>query len=139
MQTETTEMYETVGTGLGSLDGIVEDVLSTPILAKEMFKEMTQAPEVSSFRMKRLGSSPMLPCCSLVLGVILSVILIIDATKHVWEAVENESGLPANFNKLATKLPRILKLLEDAERYIDNTIDESVQSAFTPTLEDCKD
>ncbi|KAG8416197.1 hypothetical protein J3459_013693 [Metarhizium acridum] len=60
----------------------------------------------------------------LVLGVISSVILIIDATKHVWEAVENESGLPANFNKLATKLPRILKLLEDAERYIDNTIDD---------------
>lgn len=75
---------------------------------------------------------------SLVLGIISSIITLIDATKQVWEAVEDESGLPLNFKKSATKLPLILKLLEDAERYIDNTIDESIHAAFTPTLEDCK-
>jgi alkaline phosphatase len=75
---------------------------------------------------------------SLVLGIISSIISIIDATTQVWEAVEDESGLPANFKKSAAKLPLILKLLEDAERYINDTIDESIQAAFTPTLEDCK-
>lgn len=75
---------------------------------------------------------------SLVLGIISSIISIIDATKQVYEAVEDEGGLPKNFKKSATKLPLISKLLEDAERYINNVADESTKLAFTPTLEDCK-
>ncbi|KAH8587988.1 WD40-repeat-containing domain protein [Bisporella sp. PMI_857] len=75
---------------------------------------------------------------SLALGIISSIISIVDATKQVYEAVEDEVGLPANFKKSATKLPLILKLLEDAERYIDSTTDKSIKAAFTPTLEDCK-
>lgn len=74
----------------------------------------------------------------LVLGIISSIITVIDATKQLWEAVEDESGLPTNFKKSATKLPLISKLLEDAERYINDTADESIKSAFAPTLEDCK-
>lgn len=75
---------------------------------------------------------------SLVLGIISSVISIIEATKNAYEAVQDEKGLPTNFKKSAQKLPLIAKLLEDAERYINNTTDESTRSAFTPTLEDCK-
>ncbi|KFY03079.1 hypothetical protein V490_00302 [Pseudogymnoascus sp. VKM F-3557] len=75
---------------------------------------------------------------SLVLGIISAIISIIDATKQVYEAVEDEAGLPTNFKKSATKLPLISKLLEDAERYINNAADGSIQAAFTPTLEDCK-
>ncbi|KAH8797868.1 hypothetical protein F5884DRAFT_825522 [Xylogone sp. PMI_703] len=75
---------------------------------------------------------------SLVLGIISSIISIVDATKQVYEAVEDEAGLPTNFKKSATKLPLISKLLEDAERYVNNVADESVKAAFTPTLEDCK-
>ena len=75
---------------------------------------------------------------SLVLGIISSIIAIIDATKQVYEAVEDEVGLPTNFKKSATKLPLISKLLEDAERYVKNVTDESIKAAFTPTLEDCK-
>lgn len=75
---------------------------------------------------------------SLVLGIISSIISIIDATKQVYEAVEDEVGLPKNFKKSATKLPLISKLLEDAETYINNAADDAIKIAFTPTLEDCK-
>ncbi|OBT95231.2 hypothetical protein VE01_07574 [Pseudogymnoascus verrucosus] len=74
----------------------------------------------------------------LVLGTISAIISIIDATKKVYEAVEDEVGLPTNFKKSATKLPLILKLLEHAEEYVNNETDESIKAAFTPTLEDCK-
>ncbi|KFY02662.1 hypothetical protein O988_02002 [Pseudogymnoascus sp. VKM F-3808] len=74
----------------------------------------------------------------LVLGIISAIISIIDATKKVYEAVEDEAGLPTNFKKSATKLPLILKLLEYAEEYVNNETDESIKAAFTPTLEDCK-
>jgi alkaline phosphatase len=75
---------------------------------------------------------------SLVLGIISSIISIIDATKQVYEAVEDEASLPTNFKKSGTKLPLISKLLEDAERYVNNAADESIKPAFTPTLEHCK-
>jgi alkaline phosphatase len=74
---------------------------------------------------------------SLVLGIISSIISIIDATKQVYEAVKDEAGLPTNFKKSATKLPLISKLLEDAEKYVE-AADESIKAAFTPTLEDCQ-
>jgi hypothetical protein len=75
---------------------------------------------------------------SLVLGIISSIIAIIDAINQVYEAVKDEAGLPTNFKKSATKLPLISKLLEDAEGYINNTADESIKAAFAPTLEDYK-
>jgi alkaline phosphatase len=74
----------------------------------------------------------------LVLGIISAIISIIDATKKVYEAVEDEAGLPTNFKKSATKLPLISKLLEYAEEYVNNEADESIKAAFTSTLEDCK-
>ena len=73
-----------------------------------------------------------------VLGIISSIISIIDATNQVYEAVKDEAGLPTNFKKSATKLPLISKLLEDAERYVNNAADESIKAAFTPTLKDYK-
>ncbi|KAK6527708.1 hypothetical protein TWF694_004688 [Orbilia ellipsospora] len=75
---------------------------------------------------------------SLILGLISSIITVIDTTKQVYDAVEDEAGLPKNFKKSAAKLPLILKLLEDAEKFVGNTPDDSVKAAFTPTLENCK-
>ena len=75
---------------------------------------------------------------SLVLGIISSIISIIDATKQVYEAVEDKAGLPKNFKKSAIKLSLISKLLEDAERYVNTAADESTKAAFIPTLKDCK-
>lgn len=75
---------------------------------------------------------------SLVLGIISSIISIIDATTQVYEAVEDEVGLPKNFKKSATKLPLISKILGGAEMYVNNMVDENTKVAFIPTLEDCK-
>ncbi|KAK6512493.1 hypothetical protein TWF481_001377 [Arthrobotrys musiformis] len=75
---------------------------------------------------------------SLILGLISSIITVIDATKRVYDAVEDEAGLPKNFKKSAAKLPLIVKLLEDAEKFVGNTPDDSLKTAFTPTLESCK-
>jgi len=72
----------------------------------------------------------------LVLGIISSIISIIDATKQIYEAVKDEKGLPKNFKRSATKLPLISKLLEDAERYVESN--SSLKDAFTPTLKDCE-
>jgi alkaline phosphatase len=74
---------------------------------------------------------------SLVMGMISSIISIVDATKQVYEAVEDEIGLPKNFKKSATKLPLISKILEDAEMYIKK-VDDDTKDAFKPTLEDCR-
>jgi hypothetical protein len=74
----------------------------------------------------------------LVLGIISSIISIINTTKQVYEAIEDEAGLPKIFKKSATKLPLISKLLEDAERYVNNMADELIKAAFTPSLEDYK-
>jgi hypothetical protein len=74
----------------------------------------------------------------LVLGIISSIISIIDATKQVYDAVEDDAGLPKNFKRSAAKLPLISKLLEDAETYINSSADAATKAAFTSTLEDCK-
>lgn len=75
---------------------------------------------------------------SLVLGLISSIITIIDATTQVYEAVEDEAGLPTNFKKAAAKLPLISKLLEDAETYVSKSADKTIEAAFRPTIENCK-
>ncbi|KAJ6256782.1 putative G-protein beta WD 40 repeat-containing protein [Drechslerella dactyloides] len=75
---------------------------------------------------------------SLILGLISSIIAIIETTKKVYEAIEDDSGLPKNFKKSAAKLPLISRLLDDAEKYIEGSNDESLKDAFKPTLESCK-
>ncbi|KAK3192040.1 hypothetical protein K4F52_002085 [Lecanicillium sp. MT-2017a] len=74
-----------------------------------------------------------------VLGIISAIIAIIDATIQVSNAIQDEVGLPPNFKAAATKLPLITKLLDDAERYIENAADEALASTFTPVLTDCKE
>jgi hypothetical protein len=88
----------------------------------------------TSFHTRRMSG---IEAAGLALGIISAIISIIDATHQVYEAVKDEAGLPTNFKKSATKLPIISKLLEDAERYV-KTADEATETAFTPTLEDCK-
>ncbi|TGO35832.1 hypothetical protein BHYA_0144g00010 [Botrytis hyacinthi] len=75
---------------------------------------------------------------SLVLSTISSTISIIETTKQVYDAIEDEAGLPKNFKKSATKLPLISQLLEEAERYINTATDELIKAALTPNLEDFK-
>jgi hypothetical protein len=67
---------------------------------------------------------------SLVIGLISSIITIIDTARQLYDAVEDEKGLPANFKKVASKLPLISKILEDAEKYIKSVQDEDKKNCF---------
>ncbi|KAM3087026.1 hypothetical protein ACMFMF_000958 [Clarireedia jacksonii] len=75
---------------------------------------------------------------SLVLGIISSIISIIDATYKFYTTVEDEKGLPKNFKKSAASLPLIMQLLEDAQDYISSMDDETTKAAFVSTLQDCE-
>ncbi|KAM3072635.1 hypothetical protein ACMFMF_006974 [Clarireedia jacksonii] len=74
---------------------------------------------------------------SLVIGMISSIISIIEAVKEVYDAVDDDSGLPKNFKKSAAKLPLIARLLEDAETYVKSANNDT-QTAFMPTLKNCQ-
>jgi hypothetical protein len=75
---------------------------------------------------------------SLVLGLISSIISIIDATHKFYTAVEDEKGLPKNFKKSAANLPLISHLLDDAQGYISSIKDATTRAYFVPTLQDCE-
>ena len=75
---------------------------------------------------------------SLVLSLISSIILIINAIKQVYEAIKDEAGLPTNFKKVATKLPLILRLLEDAKTYVSESADKTIEAAFRPIIKNCE-
>lgn len=75
---------------------------------------------------------------SLVLGLISSILSIIDATRQVYDAVNDETGLPKNFRQTAARLPLVSSLLEDAEGYVDGTVDVRAKDALAETLKNCK-
>lgn len=74
-----------------------------------------------------------------VLGIISAVISIVDATSKVYNATKDKTGLPPNFKTVATKLPLLSRLLEDAERHVDEKADDALTSTFTPVLTDCQE
>ena len=74
----------------------------------------------------------------LIFGIISSLITIIDTCKQVYEAAQEEGGLPERFKQSASKLPLISKLLKDAERYVNDAGDAATKDAFAPILKDCK-
>ena len=51
-----------------------------------------------------------------VLGVISSIITIIDTTKTVYDTATNKTGLPEAFRECAGKLPLVKNILEDIEK-----------------------
>lgn len=53
---------------------------------------------------------------ALVLGLISSIITIIDTTKKVYDAATNKTGLPKAFVECAEKLPLVKNILESIEK-----------------------
>ena len=54
-----------------------------------------------------------------VLGVISSIITIIDGTKKVYDAATNEQGLPEAFREVAGRLPIVANTLESTKQNIE--------------------
>ena len=54
-----------------------------------------------------------------VLGLISSIISIVDGTKKVYDAATNAQGLPEAFREVASRLPIIRNILGSTQQYID--------------------
>lgn len=54
-----------------------------------------------------------------VLGVISSIISIVDGTKQIYDAATNAQGLPEAFRDVADRLPIVKNILGSAKEYID--------------------
>jgi hypothetical protein len=56
----------------------------------------------------------------LILGVISSIIAIVDETKKVYDAATNTAGLPEAFREVAGRLPIVRNILDSAKQHIDD-------------------
>ncbi|KAE8450749.1 hypothetical protein EG329_005662 [Mollisiaceae sp. DMI_Dod_QoI] len=75
----------------------------------------------------------------LVLGVISSIISIVDGTKQVYDAATNAEGLPEAFREVADRLPIITNILSSAKQHIDGgELDEKSCQAVKQVVEACE-
>jgi hypothetical protein len=76
----------------------------------------------------------------LVLGVISSVISIIDGIKQVYDAAADAEGLPDTFREVAGRLPLVKTILAAAQQQIDGgKADEASCKAMRPVIEACEE
>lgn len=74
-----------------------------------------------------------------ILGIISSVISIVDGTKQVYDAASNTNGLPEAFREVAARLPIVCGILDSAKRLIiaGDTNEESCKAAMN-VVESCQ-
>jgi hypothetical protein len=74
-----------------------------------------------------------------VLGLISSIIAIVDGTKKVYDAAANAEGLPKAFREVAGRLPIVRNILDSAKQYIDKgDIDEDSCKAVKHVVDACE-
>jgi alkaline phosphatase len=73
---------------------------------------------------------------SLVLGLVSSIITVIETCHDLSEALADEKGLPKTIRSCADKLPLICSLLEEGETYIKGCAEEK-KTALEPVLKSC--
>lgn len=75
----------------------------------------------------------------LVLGLVSATISVIDATKTLYDAAHDASGLPEQFREVAARLPLVLEILEKAVKQLNSgTVKEGTCRFVQPVLEECK-
>jgi hypothetical protein len=76
----------------------------------------------------------------LVLGIISSVIAIVDGAKQVYDGASNATGLPEAFREVAVRLPIVRNILGSAEQHIrDGQVGEASCKAMKPLINRCKE
>ncbi|KFZ07830.1 hypothetical protein V502_09728 [Pseudogymnoascus sp. VKM F-4520 (FW-2644)] len=73
-----------------------------------------------------------------VVGLVASVIGIIDGVKTVWDALKDPKGQPEAFRQVAARLPLILSILDQAKSEAKK-LDEAAQQDLEKVLESCKE
>jgi hypothetical protein len=75
-----------------------------------------------------------------VLGVISSIISIIDGTKQIYDAATNAQGLPEAFCDVAGRFPIIRNILSSAKQHIDKgDVDEDSCKGVKHIVEACEE
>lgn len=75
----------------------------------------------------------------LVLGVISSIVAIVDGTKQVYDAATNAQGLPKAFREVAGRLPIVMNILLSTKQSIDKGYaDENSCKAVKHIVEACE-
>ena len=75
-----------------------------------------------------------------VLGVISSIISIIDGTKQIYDAATNARGLPGAFREVADRLPIIESILDSAKRHIgEEKVDNDSCQGVQHIVEACEE
>jgi hypothetical protein len=76
---------------------------------------------------------------SLVLGLISSVIAIVDGINQVYDAAANAEGLPEAFREVAGRLPIVQTILASARIHISaGDVDEGSCKAMQPVITQCE-
>ena len=76
---------------------------------------------------------------SAVLGLIGSIVSIVDGTQKVYDAAKNVEGLPKAFREVKNRLPIIRNILGSAEQYIKNgDLDENSCKGVKNVIESCE-
>jgi len=74
---------------------------------------------------------------SFAIGLISSVISIIEATKTIYDAAKDAKGQPEAFRQVNARLPLVIEILHKATERAQ-TLDDPAQEALEPILESCK-
>ena len=74
-----------------------------------------------------------------ILGVISSIISIVDGTKKVYDAATNAQGLPEAFRTIAGRLPIVENILDSAKKRIEQgNVDEDSCKGVKDVVEACE-
>lgn len=75
----------------------------------------------------------------LVLGVISSIISIVDGIKQVYDAATDAQGLPKAFREVAARLPIVENILSAAKQHIEEgRVNEDSCKGVKPTIDACE-
>jgi N-terminal domain on NACHT_NTPase and P-loop NTPases len=75
----------------------------------------------------------------LILGVISSIIAIVDGTKQVYDGVKDAQGLPDAFREVTSRLPIVHNILGSAKRHIEEGhVDEDSCKGVKPVVNACE-
>lgn len=75
-----------------------------------------------------------------VVGIISSIISIIDGTKQVYDAITSTQGLPEAFREVASRLPIITSILSAAEQCIKaEGVSEELCKGTKPVIQACQE
>lgn len=73
-----------------------------------------------------------------VISAMASIIGVVEATKQVYDAAKDKSGLPAQFRDVASKLPLVHDILKTASDHVRKSDLDIIPDPFASTIKACE-